>query len=245
MNDELPEKASRLLIVNADDFGLSHGINRGIIHAHVHGLVTSTSLMVRGPAAVKAAELAREHPALSVGLHVDMGEWNYCDGDWKAVYEVLPPDASAEVVEAEVQHQLANFREITGSDPTHFDSHQHVHRDEPLRSILTSICASLGVPLRHCESSIAYCGAFYGQADKAWPNHEAISAGNLCHILQNLPAGMTELACHPGLDGDYESVYRMERPMEVAALCDPAVLSIIRSEGITLCSFREAGANVR
>ena len=244
MNDELPEKA-RVLIVNADDFGLSHGINRGIIHAHVHGLVTSASLMVRGTAAAQAAELARDHPKLSVGLHVDMGEWIYRDGDWKAVYEVLPPDASSEAVEEEVRHQIAIFREITGSDPTHFDSHQHVHRDEPLRSILSSISASLGVPLRHCVSSIAYCGAFYGQADKAWPNHEAISAENLGYILQNLPAGMTELACHPGLDADYESVYRMERPMEVAALCDPTVLSLVRSEGITLCSFREAGAKIR
>ncbi len=55
----------RRLIVNADDFGLSAGVNEGIVEAHVSGIVTSTSLMVDRPAAAGAAGLAREHPALS------------------------------------------------------------------------------------------------------------------------------------------------------------------------------------
>ena len=63
------------LIVNADDFGQSPGVNRGVIAAHERGVVTSTSLMVRWPSAAAAAAYAREHPALSVGLHVDLGEW--------------------------------------------------------------------------------------------------------------------------------------------------------------------------
>ena len=60
---------TRTLVVNADDFGASEGVNRGIAHAHVHGIVTSTSLMVTGRAPEHAAELAREHPELGVGLH--------------------------------------------------------------------------------------------------------------------------------------------------------------------------------
>src|SRR5436190_3388019 len=68
-----------ILIVNADDFGMTPGVNRGIISAHESGIVTSTSLMVRGAAAAEAVELAREHPQLSVGLHVDLCEWVYRD----------------------------------------------------------------------------------------------------------------------------------------------------------------------
>ena len=80
------------LIVNADDFGQSSGINRGIIEAHEHGIVTSTSLMSRWPGAVEAAQYARTHPELSVGLHIDLGEWEYREGNWLAVYTVVPLD---------------------------------------------------------------------------------------------------------------------------------------------------------
>ena len=79
---------SRVLIVNADDFGRTGGINRGIARAHEEGIVTSASLMVRDPAAAEAAAYAGEHPQLGVGLHVDLGEWVYGDGGWPAVYEL-------------------------------------------------------------------------------------------------------------------------------------------------------------
>lgn len=58
-------------IVNADDFGSSQGVNQGIIDAHEKGIVTSTSLMVNTPATEAAVKLAREHPGLSLGLHVN------------------------------------------------------------------------------------------------------------------------------------------------------------------------------
>ena len=61
----------RYLIVNADDFGQSDGVNRGIVRAHEGGIVTSASLMVRWPAAEEAAACARTHLRLSVGLHLD------------------------------------------------------------------------------------------------------------------------------------------------------------------------------
>ena len=65
----------RAVIVNADDFGLSAGVNRGIAAAFEGGIVTSASLMVRPDAAAEAASYARLHPVLGVGLHIDLGEW--------------------------------------------------------------------------------------------------------------------------------------------------------------------------
>ena len=79
----------RELIVNADDFGRSPGVNRGIVRAHEHGVVTSASLMVRWAAAPEAARYARERPDLSLGLHVDLGEWEYRDGRWEPAYVVV------------------------------------------------------------------------------------------------------------------------------------------------------------
>ena len=57
------------LIVNADDFGLSPEVNAGILRAHRDGILCSASLMVAEPAARAAAEMARDNPALDVGLH--------------------------------------------------------------------------------------------------------------------------------------------------------------------------------
>src|SRR5689334_3870836 len=82
--------SARHLIVNADDFGLSEGVNRGIIQAHERGILTSASLMVRWPAAGEAALYAMAHPKLSVGLHVELGEWIFVQGEWRIKYEVVP-----------------------------------------------------------------------------------------------------------------------------------------------------------
>jgi hopanoid biosynthesis associated protein HpnK len=65
----MPEAIGRL-IVNADDFGRSHSINRAVIQAHQNGILTTASLMVTGDAFEEAVQLARENPRLGVGLHV-------------------------------------------------------------------------------------------------------------------------------------------------------------------------------
>src|SRR6187401_533384 len=101
----------RRLIVNADDFGLTEGINRGIIEAHAQGIVTSASLMVRYPAAAAAAAYARSHRALSVGLHFETGEWRCQDGAWHAAYRVIDGGDSA-LVRSEFERQLAAFETL-------------------------------------------------------------------------------------------------------------------------------------
>lgn len=225
----------RWLVVNADDFGLSHGVNRGVALAHEQGIVTSASLMVRPDAADDAAAFARTHPGLSIGLHVDLGEWEYACDAWRAVYEVVSAD-ERNAVEAELERQLGRFRRLVGRAPTHLDSHQHVHRDEPVRSVLMDAAAALGVPLRG-EGDVRYCGEFYGQTGRGEPILSAVSAASLVALIQRLPEGAVELGCHPAAARDAPSVYRDERVAELAALCDPRVRRAIQTEGIELCSF--------
>src|SRR5688572_11973813 len=155
---------AKYLIVNADDFGQSPGINRGIITAHRDGIVTSASLMVRWPAAAEAATDARKHPSLSVGLHIDLGEQILRSGEWVPLYSVLPVHNESTVRE-EIARQLDVFDRLVGHAPTHLDSHQHVHLREPTRVILVEIAQRLGVPLRNCSREVSYCGSFYGQAE--------------------------------------------------------------------------------
>jgi hopanoid biosynthesis associated protein HpnK len=69
-------------IVNADDFGLSPGINRGIMEAHCDGILTSASLMAVGDAFEEAVAFARDYPSLSLGVHLTLVEGS----------PVLPPD---------------------------------------------------------------------------------------------------------------------------------------------------------
>jgi predicted glycoside hydrolase/deacetylase ChbG (UPF0249 family) len=227
----------KYLIVNADDFGLSLGVNRGIIEAHERGIVTSASLMVRQPAAVEAASYSRMHPELSLGLHVDLGEWTYHNDAWVSVYEVAPMDDIRAVTD-EVARQLATFRHLTGQDPTHLDSHQHVHRQEPVRSVLAELAGELAVPLRHCSQKIHYCGEFYGQTGKGEGLPNVITTERLVNILVALPPGITELVCHPGSANDVESAYRNERAEEVKVLCDPRVRAAINAGEIELRTFR-------
>jgi chitin disaccharide deacetylase len=226
----------RRLIVNADDFGQSPGINRGIMEAHERGIVTSVSLMVRWPAAVEASAYARRQSGLSTGLHVDLGEWTCDEGTWRSLYFVVPVDDPG-AVKDEVGRQLFRFRELMGRNPTHLDSHQHQHRREPAASILGALARDLGVPLRECDARVHYTGVFYGQtADgKAWP--EAITQSALVRIFEALPLGFTELWCHPGYAEDLETMYRLERAREVAVLCDPRVREAIERLQVQLASF--------
>ena len=132
------------LIVNADDFGLTSGVNRAIIELHAAGLVTSTSLMARAGATDEAIELARATPSLGVGCHVVL-----VDGE-----PVLPPEKIPSLVDARTGHfpnSLTTFllrlftcriraAEIEaeaaaqisllqqrGVRLTHIDTHKHAH----------------------------------------------------------------------------------------------------------------------
>ena len=237
----MPSMADRRLVVNADDFGRSHAINAGVVHGHIHGIVTSASLMVRHPAAAEAVAAAREHPKLGLGLHLDLTEWEQTGGEWRAKYTVVDTD-DRDAVSREVERQLESFRSLVGAEPTHVDSHQHVHRDEPVRSVAVETAAALGIPLRE-HGEIRYCGAFYGQDRHGNPLRDAITADALGRLVRELPPGVTELACHPATTAEPFTSYSVERPLELQALCDASVERAIRESGIQLCNFGQAKAS--
>jgi predicted glycoside hydrolase/deacetylase ChbG (UPF0249 family) len=230
--------AERVLIVNADDLGLSAAVNAGIVEAHRRGIVTSASLMVRRPAAAGAAAISRSHPSLALGLHLDLGQWDYEEGEWRVAYEHCPPDDRA-AVEAECRAQVEAFRSLLDRDPTHLDSHQHAHNHEPAASVAEAIAAELGVPLR--GRSVRYEGGFYGQSGKGEAFPEGIATDHLIELIESLPGGWTEIGCHPGIGVGEESSYAAEREVEVGALCDPAVRQAIERGGVQLRSFGQAG----
>ena len=227
---------NRYLIVNADDFGQSAGVNRGVVEAHERGVVTSTTLMVRWPAAADAAEYARRRPRLGVGLHVDLGEWTYRDGEWGRLYQVVD-ESDTKAVTEEVARQLEVFEGLVGRPPTHLDSHQHVHRTGPVSSIVREAAQQRGIPVR--EFSIPYCGSFYGQDEHGVSHPEWVSVEGFIAVLADLGPGITELGCHPAAADDLDTMYRSERLIELATLCDPHVRKAITGSGFKLASFAD------
>jgi predicted glycoside hydrolase/deacetylase ChbG (UPF0249 family) len=225
------------LIVNADDFGQSDGINRGIIRAFEQGILTSASLMVRYPSASDAAAYSKSN-SLDIGLHVDLGEWIYQNEEWIPVYEVVLLD-NVKIVEEEINRQLDEFNRLVGKKPTHLDSHQHVHKSENLLPIFINIAEKLNVTLRGCSNNVNYCGDFYGQSSDSSPLHDSISSNNLKKIITNLPEGITEMACHPGINVEIKTMYKIEREIEVISLCDKGVRELINLTNVQLCSFAE------
>ena len=155
------------LIVNADDFGLTEGVNRAIVELHRAGVVTSASLMARAGATDEAIQLARATPSLGVGCHVVLS-----DGE-----PVLPPDRipslvdartgrfpnsltgfllrlytgriRAEEIEAEATAQISLLQQ-RGVHLTHIDTHKHVHMFSPvLRPVLRAARAAGIHAVRH------------------------------------------------------------------------------------------------
>jgi predicted glycoside hydrolase/deacetylase ChbG (UPF0249 family) len=148
------------LIINADDFGLTAGVNRGIIECYRHGTLTSATLMVTAAAAADAARMATENPGLGVGLHLNLtsgkpvlpaaaiaslvdrrGEF---PGKAQALARLTTGRARTSELEAEIAAQAELSRKL-GISPTHVDSHHHAHLHPRLRAVLQRICPDLGI----------------------------------------------------------------------------------------------------
>jgi predicted glycoside hydrolase/deacetylase ChbG (UPF0249 family) len=223
----------RFLIVNADDLGLHDSVNGGIFTAHRRGIVTSASLMVRQPAAAAAVEVAASHPSLGLGLHLDLGQWDYIDGEWVEAYRRCDLESPA-AVEAECRAQVELFHSLLGRYPSHLDSHQHLHLSEPVAGVAARLATELDVPLRGRE--IPFEGGFYGQDGKGTPYPETIAPPALLSLIASLSPGWSELGCHPAA-GSVPSAYDAERRTELATLCDPRVRAGVAEAGVRLRTF--------
>jgi predicted glycoside hydrolase/deacetylase ChbG (UPF0249 family) len=132
---------NRKLVVNADDFGFAHDVNRGIVEAHVNGILTATTLMANGSAFSDAVRLARDHRSLDIGVHCVLVQGE----------SLLPgrrrlPASVGELIEAIVLRRIRVYDEIraqlerivdAGLSPTHLDTHKHTHL---LPAVLDAVC---------------------------------------------------------------------------------------------------------
>lgn len=264
----------RRLIVNADDFGYTSGINRAIIDAHKAGTLSSTTILVNGIAAVQAAALSRENRHLGVGLHVNLTSgapilpaaavptlvdpWGNFYDVAKALFRLSVGLARGAEVEAEVRAQLKRCREL-GIEPTHVDSHHHLHAHPRLRAIITRICNDEGIAkargyrmgIRSPKSlAIRLADAVpVGKKQLRIPERfSGIEVMGLRDMASDLsrelaPEGDTlEFMCHPGY-ADEElrraTSYNDLRQVELESIMSEEFAAAIEQSDAELISFRE------
>ncbi|MCP3030942.1 chitin disaccharide deacetylase [Halobacillus sp. A1] len=147
------------LIINADDFGYSRGVNYGIIDSHTTGVLTSTTFMANMPGRDHAAELAREHPSLGVGIHLVLTCGRpILDGhqtivDTKGNFRRLNFYQGAFTIDydevyAEWKAQIEKFLSY-GLVPTHLDSHHHINSFGEIPEVFLTLAKEYDLPVRN------------------------------------------------------------------------------------------------
>ncbi len=230
--------AEKLLIINADDFGFTEGVNEGVIQAHAEGAVTSTSLMVNGEAA-EGAHALRQHPELSVGLHFQISDKDLekrCRAGERLSEEEITR------LEQDFRKQLEAFTGLTGNAPTHIDGHYSVHEHPDIEPFVRRYCKENGVPRRGVDSKLNK--SFFAQVKGGGSDPGRISVDALLEIIDGFEEGVNELMCHPGIaDADLDRVtsYVKERQIELSTLTDDRVTARLGKPDVRLVNWTDPG----
>lgn len=135
-------------MVNADDFGFTPDVNEGIVEAHLHGILTATTLMANGAAFDDAVRLTARYPTLDVGCHLVL-----VGGHSELSGRPLPGTVSRLLVaigkrEIRLYDELAaQVRKVraAGIEPTHLDTHKHTHLAPPVLQAVARIADEFGI----------------------------------------------------------------------------------------------------
>lgn len=154
------------VIVTADDFGLSKPLNRGILHGHLQGAISSAALLISGPASAHAIALAKQHPSLEVGLHLAFVESCATFGrastvttdkpyfadalclhpNWKAfLWRWVTRQIRTDDLQRELESQFKKFLREFGSI-AFVNSTQHLHLFPKLQDLVLDLCVRYQVP---------------------------------------------------------------------------------------------------
>lgn len=265
------------LILNADDFGYSYGVNYGIIESHLRGVLTSTTLMAGMPGFDHAVSLAKAHPSLGVGVHLtltcgrpvltDHKTLTEPNGDFhsQAYYhneeQPLDKDEVYREWKAQIEKVLA-----AGIEPTHLDSHHHVHTFRGLEDVFVRLAREYDLPVRNSRRD---CTDNHVQGVPC-PNYlvdfiegsgvhfhtplteyaPAIESNMHCILLKAFKTlDCVEIMCHPAyLDTAVmlHSSFNLHRMCEVDLLISPATKAFIEQlEDVSLANYKTFYQEVR
>lgn len=249
-------RSPRLLVVNADDFGLTADVNRGIIEAHRSGILTATTLMANGAALDNALQLARENPSLDIGCHlVLIGGESVVDPRRRLPTSVTELVRAVGLGRMSVDDELAaQLRKLlaAGIRPTHLDTHKHTHLLPAILSAVGRVSRAFGIPWVRKPLAVPVLGSLLEWRLRRngcrTTDHFAgysltgrFGTVELVRCLRTLGSGSTEFMCHPGFcEDDLRRAHtrlKESRVRELEALTSPETRRTIEEEQIHLVNY--------
>lgn len=246
----MDKSLSRKLIINADDFGITPGVSAGILYAHQHGILTSTTAMVNTEFSKQSLAEAKRYPDLGLGLHfvLDAGRPVFSGNSSLTDHtghflkgKSLMASARKCDLKDELKAQLDLLYKWYGN-VTHIDSHHHMHLHIPdaLEAVL-EVAESYQIPVRTFSETTLTENVlttdflyydFYGE--------ENVSVAYLLDTFSSLKPGTTEIMCHPAfLDSwlNRASSYNFTRSKELEILVDNRVSEWLKNHSIHLIHY--------
>jgi chitin disaccharide deacetylase len=258
---------ARLLLINADDFGMYQAINEGIVRAFREGVVRSTSLMMPCPDASQAVQLLKENPAIRFGVHLsiirDIDDYFWLplapkndvpslldtDGNFYTLGRMTEMLARAKLDELEVEFR-AQIEAVLATElkPTHLDWHcLHSGGRADIFDMTLGLAKEYGFALR--VASHPFIEQVQGRGlptdDYELLDSFALSidekSAQYADLLRELPAGLTEWAVHPSLGSADSQAIDPDgwrvRRTDFDFLISPQAREIMQQEGIELISY--------
>jgi predicted glycoside hydrolase/deacetylase ChbG (UPF0249 family) len=242
----------RRLIVNADDYGMTPGVSAGILRAHRHGIVTSTTAMVNLDIPAGDVSAARDS-GIGLGLHVNLtlgkpiarvrslvdGSGQFVRDPRRAAIRAVAADVTIEV-EAQVERFVALFKQT----PTHLDTHHHAGLYDPVAEVVLETAKALGIAVRSQNQTVRARARSAGLrttdhfGGESGPDAYWSRARTLAN-LRRLAPGTTEFMAHPGVFDEAlgGSRYGRQREVELIGLGSPEARAAVAALGVTLCQF--------
>ena len=251
------------VIFNADDFGLTKGVNLGIIETVQNGPVRSTTIMAGADEFDHAVRLSQENPSLGVGIHLTLTAISSVGGVYKTLTDkrgkLLPlrefeqrvraGALDLEEVEAELEAQIQKVI-ASGINPSHFDSHHHVHQLPGILCMVHQLAKKYGVDkirmwetrllkgqFAHLQTTAHFEDGFYG---------EGVCVGNLKRLLRNFKGSSKgnsiEIMVHPAY-GDSVlpeiSSYNQRRRLEKDILISEELRDFLKHGNYEVIAFSD------
>jgi chitin disaccharide deacetylase len=259
---------ARLLILNADDFGMCHAVNEAVFRALRNGVLRSTTLMVPCPWALHAMHFLADHPEIPFGVHLTViSDW--VDYRWGPLtpkekvpslinemgyfynFENMPKflaQVQLDQLEMEFRAQIESVLEA-GLRPTHLDWHSlRIGGRQDIADLMFRLAREYRLALRVGRGSSiekvqnqGLPASDYDFLDSYLLDPVYKSAG-FAQMLRELPAGLSEWAVHPGLDSPELNAIEHEgrhfRQADFDFLMSQATSDIVNEEGIILLDYR-------
>lgn len=244
-----------LVIINADDFGYSHGINEGIIQAHEQGILSSTTMMANMLGFDHGVRLAKEHPSLGIGVHLTLTCGSPVLDNVSSLtvnnkfrhISFYENDFTIDVGELyrEWNTQIQKILDA-GIQPTHLDSHHHVNRIPPIKDIFVKLAREHNLPVRNnfdVPSDLKTVRKFFmgfdalGQTKGFWKEMTIKNLIQDCKTYETI-----EVMCHPGYIDHVvlnNSSLTSNRAFVTAELQNPRYKNALEKEGIKIGTYQD------